>query len=252
MSDGIYTALSGAIASMRNLDMVANNVANANTSGFRGDRMSFKEALVNAQNVNPQHVESMKFATIDETRSDHSVGSHEKTGEPLDVGIQGEGFFAITTPAGERYTRSGNFVTHSDGVLRTHGGHIVQGVPERPGQPGKEIVIPRDAGHIHIDRDGTVRADETVLGKIRLVRFENHATMIEKEGLVHFRATDAGRVLEHTNGEVAQGHLEGSNVNAVHGMTELIGSSRSFEAYQKVIQGYRQIDERTARDIAGR
>lgn len=251
MSDGIYTALSGALASARNLDMVANNVANANTTGFRADRMSFKEALVTAQATNPNLVESLKYTEINETRADHSAGSLDQTGAPLDLAIQGDGFFAITTPAGERYTRSGNFVTDDDGVLRTHAGHVVQGVPERPGQPGKQIVIPKDAGRVEIARDGTITAGEQVVGKVRVVKFANNATMLQKEGMVHFSAT-GGRPQEHDSADVAQGYLEMSNVNAVQGMTELINSSRSFEAYQRVIQGYKQIDERTARDIAGR
>ncbi|HLL23801.1 MAG TPA: flagellar hook-basal body complex protein, partial [Kofleriaceae bacterium] len=103
MSSGIYIATAGAVAQSNALDATANNIANASTTGFRADRVSFKEALGAARSVDTALVDTAS------TRLDNEAGAIESTGNPLDVALEGDGLFAVETPNGPRYTRAGNF-----------------------------------------------------------------------------------------------------------------------------------------------
>ena len=246
MSDGIYAALSGAIAQQRNLDVTANNVANASTTGFRADRVSFEEVLADAGAGEPNAPGQLRYVQVAKVQSDTAAGALQKTGNPLDVALQGDGFFVVDTPQGERLTRAGNFVTDADGVLRTNDGFRVFGVAGDVSSGGSEIRIPSDASEVKIAADGTIQAGDTVVGTLRIVSVENPESL-EKEGLTRFLAD--GVALAASQAEVVQGHLETSNMNAVAGMTELITVSRSFEAFQKVIDTFQQLDNRTAREL---
>lgn len=248
MADGIYTALSGAIAQQRSLDVVANNVANANTTGFRGDRVAFEQSLADA--VGPTTgPDDTRYVAISSVRTDDSAGALEQTGGALDIAIQGDGFFQVRTPAGDRFTRAGNFVTDGDGVLRTNAGHAVLAPPPTPDEPPTEIVIPREATEVLIGADGMIEADGEEVGRIRVAHFER-PDAVQKEGLTLF--TSNATPSDEGSSTLVQGALERANVNAVAGMNELITVSRSYDAFQKVIQGFRQIDERTARELGRR
>lgn len=245
MSDGIYVALSGAIAQTRNLDVIANNVANANTVGFHGDRVAFSQALSQAGLSGPGP-DALRFVQADRTATDSSAGALEQTGGHLDLALSGDGYFVVRGARGDRYTRAGNFVTDADGVLRSHDGLAVMGRSEDPQQSEPaQIRIPRDAEDVTITRDGIVRADGQEVGRLRIVRL----TEAQKEGFTLFTAQQATIT---TEARVEQGYLEGSNVNAVSGMVALINATRSFDALQKVIDAFRSVDERSARDLAGR
>ena len=251
MSDGIYTALSGAIAQERALAVVANNVANVKTSGYQADKMIFGEFVGQSQAAAlPTQPTSLRYVTIAKIGRDAQPGSLEQTGGTLDVALQGDGYFAVQTPEGERYTRSGAFVTDADGTLRTQSGLAVMGEAGQPQSPGTQIVLPRNAKSIRIGRDGQVQADSQVIGKLKVVRFDT-PDALSKEGLTLLKQ-EGGRITAAETTTVEQGYLESANVNAVGGMTELITVSRSFDAMQKLIETFRQIDERTVRDIAGK
>ena len=241
MSDGIYSALSGAIAQERTLAVVANNVANTQTHGYQADQVIFGEFVANSQAAAAPT--SLRYVTIDRIGRDAQAGSLEQTGGALDLALQGEGYFAVETPAGERYTRSGSFVTDAEGTLRSHSGLAVLG-------EAGPITISKDAKQVRIGADGQVQADGQTVGKLKVVRFDT-ADALVKEGLTLLKQ-QGGTALSAENTTVEQGYLESANVNAVGGMTELITVSRSFEAFQKLIETFRQLDERTARDIAGR
>jgi len=245
VSDGIYAALSGAIGQERSLDVVANNVANANTTGFRGDRVAFSEALSQAGLDGPAP-DALRFAEVSAIVTDTTQGSLEQTGGTLDLALSGDGYFVVRGEQGDRYTRAGNFVADAEGVLRTHDGLAVMGRPEDPSRPRPvEIHIPRDARDVLIASDGTVRADGVEVGRLRLVEL----TDAQKEGSTRFTAQNA---VDTEETQVSQGYLEDSNINAVAGLNELINATRSFEAFQKVIDTFKQLDSRTARDLAGR
>jgi flagellar basal-body rod protein FlgF len=259
MSDGIYSALSGAIAQERNLSVVANNLANSNTAGFKGDRTVFFE-MVTTTPTAPKISPALRYATVADVTIDHLPGSFKLTERPLDVALHGDGYFVIETPKGERYTRAGSFVMDQEGVLRTLTGHRVMGENGPPTQRGSELTIPEDAHEVRIDPDGTLRAvridggstNDEELGKLKLVRFPTEDDLL-KDGLTWFVPKEGVKPLSaELTTTVEQGFLEDSNVNAVSGMTELILVTRSFEALQKVIETFRDMDNRTARDVGGR
>ncbi|MDH5671853.1 MAG: flagellar basal-body rod protein FlgF [Myxococcales bacterium] len=246
MSNGIYSALSGAIAQERNLAIVANNVANANTTGFRADRASFKEVLARAQSGTQDS--TLKYVDFDRVAIDAAPGSLRETGGRLDVALDGDGYIAVQTADGERYTRTGSLLMDSQGVLRTQGGDAV--LAEGGSNP-KPLTLPENAADIRIGRDGSIDADGTPVGRIRVVRFDGEEPLV-KDGLtlMKTRGGVAPRVDDRTS--VLQGYLENSNINAVSGMHELITVSRSFEAFQRVIRAFEQIDGRTARELGAR
>ena len=192
-----------------------------------------------------------KPATISKMQTDVTPGSLRQTGNPLDVALQGDGMFVVETQQGERYTRAGAFVTDAEGVLRTPDGHRVLGVPSDPAKRDRvEIRIPPGTREIGVGADGTVTADNESVGQLHVVRFDD-PNALEKEGLTLFTQR-AGNRTQAEDAQVVQGFLESGNVNAIAGMNELITVSRSFEAFQKVIDGFRNLDERTAREVGGR
>jgi flagellar basal-body rod protein FlgF len=246
MSDGIWAALSGAVAQERSLEIVANNVANAGTTGFRGDRVAFQEALGNARGAGGATPPALRFVAISRVRSDEAAGPLRQTGAPLDLALQGRGYFAVATPAGERYTRAGSFVAGPNGQLQTADGHPVVAA----GGPDARFSIPAGARELAVAADGTVLADGQEVGKIALVRFDS-ADQLTREGRALYSAVGTPPQPDPET-TVAQGYLGGANVNAVAGVQELITVSRSFEAFQKVIQSFRELDQRTAREVSGR
>ena len=261
MSDGIYSALSGAIAQERNLSVTANNVANVNTIGFKGDRTVFSEVLTQVKN--PEALApSLRYANTADVTIDHSVGHLKLTGRQLDTALHGDGYYVIDTPKGERYTRQGSFVIDREGVLRTLAGHKVLGENGPITQKGVELKIPEDTKEIQINPDGTIWAiagadlgddGRQEIGKLKLARFERDPDQLIKDGLTWFAPVDnaAPKPAEGTT-MVEQGYLEDANINAVSGMNEMIIVSRSFEALVKVIETFRDLDNRTARDVGGR
>jgi flagellar basal-body rod protein FlgF len=251
MSDGIYSALSGAIAQERTLGVVANNVANTNTTGYKGDKTIFAEVMNKVKSALPV-APSLRYGTVAQLSMDKEAGSLRQTGRPLDVALQGDGYFTLDTANGERYTRAGAFMLDRDGVLRTPGGLAVLQDTGSPSRPTDKIIVPPTARELSISPDGSLSADGQVIGKLRLVRFEGTDPVL-REGLTLFAAQNGATPLPiDPTTSVEQGFLESANVNAVTGMNELITVHRSFEALQKVIETFRELDDRTARDVAGK
>lgn len=256
MSDGIYSAASGAVAQQKALNAVANNVANVNTTGFRADKAVFAEVMKQVQTQLPQEP-SLRYATISQFAVDTAPGALKPTGRALDVGLHGDGYLTVLTPQGERYTRAGSFIMDNEGVLRTPGGYEVLKVGRKltrdPDEvpAGERIVVPRNTKEILIGQDGYISADGVKLGKLKLVQFNTQEEAL-REGLTLFTEAPGRRPRNAgPNLTVEQGFLETANVNAVSGMTELILVSRAFTALEQVIGTFRQIDERTARNVGG-
>lgn len=258
MADGIYTALSGAIAQQQALDVVANNVANASTRGFRGDRVVFGELLAGATGQNsatpgqaqpapegpPKPVDVARHVQVESTVIDGSSGVMVRTGNALDVALNGKGFFVVETPQGPRYTRGGGFSLDAEGTLKTSAGHAVHG------QNGP-IRLPPGAHDIQIAEDGTIRANGQDSGKLQIVQFGNPA-LLQKEGLTLFSTPTGVNPVPDLQTTTIQGHIESSNVNAMAGLNELITINRTFDAMQKVIDSFSKLDERTARELGSR
>jgi flagellar basal body rod protein FlgG len=239
MSDGIYAALSGAVAQERALEVVANNIANVGTTGFRGDRVTFVESLSRAAGPTEVPV-SIRYVEVDRVLVDMASGPVETTGNPLDLAISGGAFFGVATPDGERFTRDGRFLAGTDGVVRSLRGDAL--LMENGRTP---LTIPPGTTSVTVAPDGSVSAGTTVLGRIRLVDVD--PATLRHEGNSLFAATGA-RNADGSN--VLAGCLEGANVGAIAGMNELVNATRTFEAFQRVIQGFRDIDNRSARELA--
>jgi flagellar basal-body rod protein FlgF len=244
MSDGIYCAVSGAISQQRQLDVVANNIANAGSVGYRGDRVAFREALAQARGP-AQPAASLRYVTVSRVQTDTTQGGLKQTGNPLDLALQGDGYFTIETPQGVRYSRAGSFVLDAQGVLRTPSGNAVLSASGKKPQP---ITIGTRAATITISPNGTVSADGVSVGQLKIVRFASPDALI-KEGATLFSTQPDATPVNADETEIAQGFVESSNVNAVGSLNDLINANRAFEAFQRVIRTYGQIDDRTAREL---
>lgn len=241
MSDGIYAALSGAIAQQRALDVVANNIANVNTPGYRADSVAFREAVSREQGAAP---DGLRYVSVGRMRTDTTSGPLTDTGNPLDIALQGEGMLAVRTPNGVRYTRAGSLVMDAEGHVRTRAGHaVLTWSSEQP-----ELVVPAQTASLAIDAQGNVSADGQPIARLRIEEFADGT--LAKEGLTLFVPQSGARGAEAQQTSVYQGQLEGANVSPIAGMNDLISANRAFEAFQRVIQAFRQIDERAARDVA--
>jgi flagellar basal-body rod protein FlgF len=234
MSNGIYVALSGAVAQSNALDVASNNVANANTTGYHGERIQFSQALAKAKDA--------AFVNATAGKTDDTQGVISPTGNPLDTAIRGEGYFAIDTARGVRYSRDGAFRLDSKSRLVTSQGDTVRSTD------GKPLVIPQDGGEVSISADGTVSAGDTPVGKIKVARFA--AASIQREGAGMYVASGA-EVKGGKEPELEPQALESANVSVVRGVVDLVRISRSYEALHKMIETYKDMDDRAARSIAG-
>jgi flagellar basal-body rod protein FlgG len=223
------------------LEMLANNVANINTVGYKGEKAVFRVPEETAPEEETPPEDRMQplspYAPPFSTMVDFSPGAIQQTGNPLDVALDGEGFFNIQTPDGVQYTRQGSFTLDSDGVLVTQDGYPVLG-------EGGEITI--ENGRVEIDATGGVFVDGDEVGRLEVTGFTDNGSL-EKAGNGRFVATDPALVGDRPeNTTLEQGYLESANVNPVRAMTEMIETSRAFEAYQKVIHS---ADEATEKSI---
>ena len=215
-------SLSRQVALKREMDAVANNMANMNTPAYKAERMMFAEYL-----VRPQKDVPLSFVQDKGMMRDLRDGPLTNTGNPLDLALTGDGYFMVDTENGERYTRSGRFQLDADGQIINQLG---QRVLSTAGQP---ISIPPGTANISIAPDGTVSAGTEVVGAIGVVNFENPRAM-KREANNLYAAEAAPQPAEGTR--VLQGMLEESNVNAVQERTNMIEVHRAYASNQKVLQ----------------
>jgi flagellar basal-body rod protein FlgF len=240
MADGIYIALSGAVAQQNALDVVSNNVANAQTTGFRGQKVSFGEMLVQA--ATPTTPTGAAYVAIGKVTESAAQGPIQNTTNPLDLALVGDGYFAVDTARGPRYTRAGSFRISTEGQLVDQDGHVARAAG------GGSINIPETTKLVTVQGDGTVVADGEALGTLELVRFAPAG--LQREGGTLYAALPNVQALEGTP-EVLSGALEGSNVNSVGGVVDLVKVSRTYEALLSAIDTFREVDKRAARELGG-
>lgn len=250
MSDTIYTAATGAAAQQMRMDLLANNLANVDTVGFKEDGAVFR-AFLPGQNgaASPSGtplaarqaavpLPSNYHTSMGESQTRYSQGALKQTGNPLDVGLEGEGFFVVQAEAGTRYTRNGSFRLDSEGTLVSADGLPVLG-------DGGPIQI-EEGAKVTIDEQGNVFADAEQVGTLRLVTFDTPYPL-EKAGDNLFMLKDPqAQEKPPERLAVAQGHLELSNVEALRALTDMIEVVRLYEACQKMM---RTDDENTGRAI---
>ena len=223
----------------RQLAIVANNIANMNTNGFKGERVMFVEHLV--KSPGGQRLLGRKLAYVRDiaTLLDFSEGPVEGTGNPLDLAIAGEGFFVVQTEDGERYTRNGRFKLDDGGQLVNQNGGPLLSTGNQPFFLGPEDT------EITISRDGTVATNNGDLGRIKLVDFENPQFLKRSAGGL-FSAKEVPRDVESP--KIVQGMLEGSNVQPILEMAKMIEISRTYDSVRKFIE---REDERMRNMIKG-
>jgi len=248
MNSGIYPAVSGSLAAMRKLDVISNNLANINTPGYKKDKLTFEGVLAGSVNppAVPQGMTADPILQKENIYIDYSNGPTSQSGNPLDLALDGDGFFAVTTPEGTAYTRQGNFRTSADGTLVTMDGYPVQG-GERDKQ-GNAAAIKIKGNRVEIDSNGNVMVDSTPAGKISVVDFKKPYTL-NKNGASLFVPTDPQAKPQPGKALVRQGFIEGSNVDSIGEMVQMIETNRYFEACSKVIKGFDDIAAKAANEL---
>ncbi|WP_170552334.1 flagellar hook-basal body complex protein [Ruegeria atlantica] len=220
--DTAYTTLSRQTGLMNEMRLVANNIANANTTGYRAQGLVFSE-FVRDLPGNP----SLSMARAEARNTSLQQGLLTETGGQFDFAIEGDGFFMVETPSGNRLTRAGAFSPSAEGDLVTMDGHRVLD------SNGAPVFIPPDAASIDVGSDGTLSIEGQLLGQIGVYRVADPETLV-REGSTQFRAE--GEVDPVENPVVLQRFLEGSNVNAVEQMTRLVEIQRAYELGQSFLK----------------
>jgi flagellar basal-body rod protein FlgG len=247
MQRSLFTAATGMKGQQLSLDVLANNLANVNTTAFKRSRVDFQDLLyqtirapgaISAQGFEiPSGIQVGNGVGVSAVTKLFQQGSFVSTSNPLDVAIEGEGFFQITLPDGEvAYTRDGSFKLNRDGIMVTSDGY--------PLEP--EITIPDDAIAVTIGIDGTisvVRSDSTTdeLGQIELARFVNPAGLLSYGRNLYLESEASGDPIlsnagEDGTGTLRQEFLEGSNVSVVDEIVQLIITQRAYEVNSSVIR----------------
>lgn len=221
MENSLTIALARQSVLARQMDVIATNLANLETAGFKSEHMIFTELI--------EQTSEEEFLSIVHDVSfvrDLAEGPLTGTHSPLDLAIHGDGYFVVDTPDGERYTRHGVFQLDDNGNIVTTEGHPVLG------SSGAPIAIPLDATDIAITRDGTISADTNEIGRIKLVRFDDPQAL-SKVGSGLYDAKE--QTPQPANGsEVLQGMVENSNVKGVVEMTRMIDTVRAYQAAAKL------------------
>ena len=231
---GLIESVETMLAQTQRLNQVSNNLANVDTNGYKRDNITFWEMLFTASDNRQRVGKALQVITS------HQSGPAEQTNNPLDLAIDGEGFFRIQTPQGVRYTRAGNFHLNNQGQITTANGHLLLGA-------GGPVVV--DGDKLVIDPTGRVLVDDQEVNQLTLATFADFKDL-EKEGNNLFRAKGL-EVQEQVTQDAAiqQGFLEGSNVDAVTELTEMIDILRAFESQQRAISIVDDLNNQAIRSV---
>ena len=227
LTQAMYAASVGAFNNQQRLDVLANNLANINTPGFKQDRLVFRVPVEKKGDSTTDYLQGPSSRMPSGARTDFSQGILRHTDNPLDLALDGTGFFCIQTPGGTHYTRNGSFAINEEGVLITRAGYPVMG-------KGGEIKI--NGSNVNVDEEGNVSVDGSEVGALKIVTV-SQPECLKKMGNSLFALDGSGVAEEKAEGfKIREGYIETSNVNAIRAMTEMIDISRSYESYQKTIQ----------------
>lgn len=252
MNRGIYPILSGALAHERRMQVFANNMANVNTAGFKQDEQAFKAIFPQYHAVAPTSGQTMGLAQQTMARpfgpservfvAPHRIkttfeqGRIRLTGNPLDIAIQGSGFFEVSTPQGTRYSRNGMLSLDRQRRLVNGLGYPVMGTRG-------EIKVP--PGKLEVTTQGDIKVDDKTVARIKIMEFpEGEMPQKSSEG---FFSSDKGTVAK--NPQIQVGHIEESNVNTIGEMVKMIQGMRNYESTQKLIQTLDRMAEVAIQDV---
>ncbi len=226
MENAELIGLSRQTALRRQLDVVANNLANISTSGYKAERSQFAEYIMPTAEASSFQMadRSVSYVWDRGTVTDFNPGAVTLTGNPLDVTLREGDFFVIDTPAGERYTRNGAFQINSEGLLTTSEGMAVQG------EGGSISFAPAEVD-ITISADGTISSSAGLKGKLQAVSFKS-PQLLTREGASLF----AGENANPAQSTFTQGALEGSNVQGVTEITDMIEISRAYQSLSNMLK----------------
>lgn len=275
MSKGLWPAISGSIAQSERLDTVANNLANSDTNGFKKDQVAFKTVLSSATTAAMKEEIPRKpytekdfhrldgtdtaYVITEGTYTDFTQGRAKVTGNPLDVALEGKGFLEVLAPQGVRFTRQGSLRLNAEGGLVTSEGYPVLARGGAAGENGAPVsqeelagrairLNPGANGKVNITTDGRVFQGNQAVGELSVVEFVD-AKLLTKEGSALFRNETPANIAPEGTTTVRQGMLETSNVNAVAEMTELLKATRLFEANEKIVRTYGELEGRAVNDL---
>lgn len=224
MQSSLYVALSGQVALQKRLDTIANNIANANTGGYRAEEVSFSTILSRA-GATPT-----AFATSGESYISRRTGDLTNTGNPLDIAVQGDGWLALRTPAGVAYTRDGRLHMDADGALVSVNNYPILDAG------GAGVLLDPSAGPPTITQDGMIQQNGRRIGAIGLFSISSSAQLSRNDNSSILTDQPASPILDFSSNGVLQGMSEGSNVNPILEMTKMIAVSRAFEGAGNAIQ----------------
>jgi flagellar basal-body rod protein FlgF/flagellar basal-body rod protein FlgG len=237
VDSGYYAAFSGLLSRSQALDVAASNLANAGTSGYRAERDYFRSAIVGPDALDSQlNTTINNFGVLGGSRLDMDQGAMTPTGNPLDLAIEGDGFFAVQTPQGIRYTRDGSFERAQDGSLTTQAGEPVLDQKHQP------IRVP--AGDVHVGSDGGVSVNGALAGRIGVFGFAS-GDALSAEGANRYAASAGSQPVAAT-GAIHQGALEASNQDVIQGSLQLMLMQRQAEMMQKAVTIFSNDFDKTA------
>ncbi|HYE47439.1 MAG TPA: flagellar basal-body rod protein FlgF [Caulobacter sp.] len=235
MDNTLYISLSRHMTLRREMDIIANNIANADTTGFKVESL-----MVRTETQAPAHMTdgpgSVKFVLDDGVARDFTQGSLRQTGSDFDLAIEGKGFFQVTTGEGERYTRDGRFTLSPEGKLTTQAGDPVMG-------EGGEIVLDPAKGPVTIAADGTVSQAGERVGKVGVFVFDDRSVLAKDQNNLLKNTSNAAPTAD-TASRVRQGMLEGSNVNPILQITRMIEVSRAYESVVRTMENTADLSRR--------
>ncbi|MFN7039332.1 MAG: flagellar hook basal-body protein [Alphaproteobacteria bacterium] len=236
MSNGIYVALSKQTALFRHLDVVANNIANADTVGKKQDQVLYQQYIVKQPTKH-----DVSFANDVKTFRNEANGATQVTNRPLDIAIEGPGYFAIQTPNGIRYGRAGNFKLDQNMQLTTFDSNPVLDINNNP------IVFEQNDKNISIDERGFIRSNIREIGQIAILDFPDQQSL-ESIGNNLYRTEQIPNLA--TNFRVTQFALEGSNVESVRELTNMITIQRDNELTANILNILEQLEQQSVESLA--
>ncbi|MGE4266615.1 MAG: flagellar hook-basal body protein [Deferribacterales bacterium] len=251
MLNGMYTATGGLMVQQRRMDVISNNLANANTKGYKADTAVFSQYLANAGQYPDNIIRDSVYnktinatARLDDIKTDYSMGNMQETGRGLDFALTNpNSYFAVDTPFGIRFTRNGDFTVDSEGELTTQDGFKVLSNLTVP----QNIPIPQNAQTLVVAENGDVLVNGVPTVRIATAEFED-MDKLEKVGTNLFAAVDM-LPEESENPGIEQGFLEGSNVNPISEMVRMIEANRTFETYQKVVTTIDELNNKAVNSV---
>jgi flagellar basal-body rod protein FlgG len=249
MNHTIFMAYAGLRSRAQALEVMTNNIANINTTGFKGQKPFFHVRENGKSESFSQLAEAITGPIVDVgSGTDFSVGQLKETGNPLDLALTGEGFFVVETPQGLRYTRNGSFRLNKSRELITGEGFnvIAEGNPKQNKEPRKIVL---GEGSVDVSQNGQIAVDGVMSAKLKLVAFKD-LTQLRRVGGSFFEAPAQADEIPPANSQVAAGFLEQANVNAVKNLSEVVSLMRSFEMLTRAIRSLtNNVDQKVINDV---